>query len=138
MNKSRPERQNNELAKNRVKDSDPAKGAGFNRLGMITMSLPLLIVILHLIKPESHYLEQSAKTIVLLVGSIWFALVNEQIRGINEFSFTFATIFLIIILGAVATLEFSWDAVFIVLSLYGLFCALGGFAQRLLSTATRR
>jgi hypothetical protein len=67
---------------------------------------------------------------VLVVGSTVLSVVYEKIQGNESFSLPFFNILLITCVGGILSYWYGWLSTGIVLAVYGAFCIIGGFLDR--------
>ncbi len=70
------------------------------------------------------------QVVVLILGSVLFSVMSENIAGNESFSLPFFGILLVTLLGAVLSVWWGWSATLATLAAYGAFCAIGGFLER--------
>ncbi len=70
------------------------------------------------------------QVVVLLVGSILFSVMSENIAGNESFSLPFFNTLLITLLGSVLSVWWGCAATLTALAIYGAFCVIGGLLER--------
>ena len=68
--------------------------------------------------------------LVLLVGSVLFSVMYENILGRESFSLPFVNITLVTLVGAIVSVWYGWTSTLVTLAVYGACCALAGYRGR--------